>query len=72
MFVAMPYFVFMEAMVPCLIDCEKTSEVWNQRFLLYIAVWLARVRMACVCPMAQSQARLGRRTMYFVQICDSN
>ena len=33
MYLAMPYFVFMEAMVPCLIHSENASHVWNPYFL---------------------------------------
>ena len=36
MYVAMPYFVFMEAMVSCLIHGENTSHVCNPCFLFLV------------------------------------
>ena len=48
MYVAMPYFVFMEAMVSCLIHSENISHVWNPYFLFHFAVLWARVRMGQV------------------------
>ena len=32
MYMTMPYFVFMEGMVSCLMDVENTSHVWNSGF----------------------------------------
>ena len=50
MYVAMPYLVFMEAMVSWLINGENISYVWNPcRSLHFIVMW-ARVRMGHVCP----------------------
>ena len=44
MYVATPYDVFMEAMVPCLINGVNTSHVWNPCFLFDFAVLWARVK----------------------------
>ena len=38
MYVTMPYFVFMEAMVSCLMHGEHISHVLNPCFLLYFAI----------------------------------
>ena len=50
MYVAMPYFVFMEAMVSWLINGENISYVWNPCCLLHFTVLWARVRMGHACP----------------------
>ena len=50
MYVAMPHFVFMGAMVSWLINGENISYVWNPCCLLHFTVLLARVRMGHVCP----------------------
>ena len=50
MYVAMPYFVFMEAMVSWLIYGETMSYVWNLYCSLRFTVLWARVRMGSVCP----------------------
>ena len=50
MYVAMPYFVFMEAMVSWLINGENILYVWNPCCLLHFTVLWARVRMGHVCP----------------------
>ena len=49
MYVGMPYSVFMEAMVSCLINSENIPYVWNPCCLLHFTVLLARVRMGHVC-----------------------
>ena len=48
MYVAMPYFVFMDAMVSCLTHGENTSLIWNPCFLFHCAVLWTNVRMSCV------------------------
>ena len=50
MYVAMTYFVFMEAMVSWLINGENISYVFNPCCLLQFTVLLARVRMGHMCP----------------------
>ena len=50
MYVAIPYFVFMEAMVSWLISGENIPYVWNPRCLLHFTVLWARVRMGHACP----------------------
>ena len=50
MYVAMPYFVFMEAMVSWLINREHIPYVWSPCCLLHFTVLWARVRMGHVCP----------------------
>ena len=54
MYVAIPYFVFMEAMVPWLINRENIPYVWNPCCLLHFTVLWARARMSDVCPRAAS------------------
>ena len=48
MYVAIPYFVFMEAMVSSLINGENIPYVWNPCCLLHLTVSWARVRMGHV------------------------
>ena len=50
MYVGMPYFLFMEAMVSWLITGENSSYVWNACCLLHFTVLWARVMMGNVCP----------------------
>ena len=50
MYVAIAYFVFMEAMVSWLINGENIPYVWNPCCLLHFTVLWARVRMGHVCP----------------------
>ena len=50
MYVAMPYFVFMEAMASWLINGENIPYVWNPWCLLHFTVLSARVTMGHVCP----------------------
>ena len=50
MYLAMPYFVFMEAMVSWLINGENIPAVWNPRCLLHFTVLWAKVKMGHVCP----------------------
>ena len=51
MYVAIPYFVFMEAMVSWLINGEIIPYILNPCCLLHFTVLLwARVRMGHVCP----------------------
>ena len=50
MYVAIPYFVYMEAMVSWLINGESILYVWNPCCLLHFTVFWARVRMGHVCP----------------------
>ena len=50
MYVAIPYFVFMEAMMSWLIYREGIPYVWNPCCLLHFIVLWARVRMGHVCP----------------------
>ena len=50
MYVAMPYFVFMEAMVSWLINGENNPYVSNPCCSLHFTVLWARVRMGHVCP----------------------
>ena len=50
MYVAIPYFVFMEAMVSWLINGENIPYVWNPCCLLHFTVLWARPRMGHVCP----------------------
>ena len=45
MYVAMPYFDLMGAMVSCCMYGENTSHVWNPCFLFHFAVFWAKVRM---------------------------
>ena len=49
MYVAIPYFVFMEAMVSWLINGENIPYVWNACCSLRFTVLWARVRMGHVC-----------------------
>ena len=49
MYVAIPYFVFMEAMVSWLIYGENIPYGWNPCCLLHFTVLWARVRMGHVC-----------------------
>ena len=58
MYVAIPYFGFMEAMVSWLINGENISYVWNPCWLLHFTVLWGRVRMGHVCP---SFARIPMR-----------
>ena len=48
MYVARPYFVFMEAMVSCLIYGEIISHVWNPCCIFHFTMLCARVRMGHV------------------------
>ena len=50
MYVAVPYFPFMEAMVSWLINGENIPFVWNPCCLLHFTVLWARVRIDHVCP----------------------
>ena len=50
MYVAMPFFVFMVAMVRWLINGENISYVLNPCCLLHCSVLWARVTMGYVCP----------------------
>ena len=50
MYVAMQYFVFMEAIVSWLINGENISYVWNPCCLLHFPFLWARVRMGHVPP----------------------
>ena len=50
MYVAMPYFVFLEAMVSWLFSGENIPHVWNPFSLLCFTVSWARVRLVHVCP----------------------
>ena len=50
MYVAIPYLVFMEAMVSWLINGENILYVWNPCCLLHFTVLWARVRLGHVCP----------------------
>ena len=50
MYVAMPYFVFMEAMVSWLISGENIPYVWNPCCLFHFTVLWANVRMGHVYP----------------------
>ena len=50
MYVAMPYFVFMQAIVSWLINGENICYVWNPSCVLRFTVSWARVRMGHVCP----------------------
>ena len=50
MYVAMPYFVFMDAVVSCLIQSESISYVWNPCGLFHFTVLWASVSMGHVCP----------------------
>ena len=61
--VAIPYFVFMEAMVSWLINGENIPYVWNPCCLLYFTVLWARVRMGHVCP---SFARVPMMPLCFI------
>ena len=63
MYVAIPYFVFMEAMVSWLINGENIPYVWNLCCLLYFTVLWARVRMGHVCP---SFARVPMMPLCFI------
>ena len=54
MYVAMLYFVFMEAMVSWLINGDNIPYVWNPCCLLHFIILWARVRMGHLC---QSFAR---------------
>ena len=49
MYVAIPYFVIMEAIVSWLINGENIPYVWNPCCLLHVTVLWARVRMGHVC-----------------------
>ena len=50
MYVDIPYFVFMKAMVSWLINGESILYVWNPCCLLHFTVLWARVGMGHVCP----------------------
>ena len=50
MYVAIPYFVVMEAMVSWLIIGENIHYVWNPCCFLHFTIMWARVRMGHVCP----------------------
>ena len=63
MYVAIPYFVFMEAMVSWLISGENIPYVWNPCCLLHFTVLWARVRMGHVCP---SFTRNPMMPLYFI------
>ena len=63
MYVAIPYLVFMEAMVSWLINGENIPYVWNPCCLLRFTVLWARVRMGHVCP---SFARNPMRPLCFI------
>ena len=63
MYVATPYFGFMEAMVLWLISGENVSYVWNPCCLPQFTVLWARVRMGRVCP---SFARNPMMPLFFM------
>ena len=63
MYVAMPYFVFMEAMVSWLINGDNISYVWSPCCFLNFTVLWARVRMGHVRP---SFARNLMRVLCFI------
>ena len=50
MYVAMRYFVFMDAMLSWLINGENIPYAWNPCCLLHFTVLWERVRMGYVCP----------------------
>ena len=50
MYVAMPYLVFMEAMVSWLINVENISYAWTPCHSLHVTVLWAKVSMGHVCP----------------------
>ena len=66
MYVAMPCFVFIRAMVSWLINGENVSYVWNPSWLLHFTVVWPRVRMNHVCP---SFARIPMRPLRFICFC---
>ena len=66
MYVAMPYFAFMEAMVSWLINGENIPYVWHPCCLLHFSVLWANVRMGHVCP---SFVRSPMRPLCFICFC---
>ena len=60
MYVVIPYFAFMEAMVSWLNNGENISDVWNPCWSLHFTVLWARVRMGHVCS---SFARIPMRPL---------
>ena len=59
MYVAMPYFVFMEAIVSCLIPAENIYHIWNWCFLLSFAIMWARVKLGHLCPNFRGNLKIG-------------
>ena len=65
MYVAFPYFVFMEAMVSWLINGENIPYVWNPCCLLHFTVLWARVGMGHSCSSFARNPMMPLRFMCF-------
>ena len=59
MYVAIPYVVFMEAIVSCWIHAEIIYHIWNPCFLLYFAIMWARVKLDHLCPSFRGNSKVG-------------
>ena len=69
MYVAMPYFVFMEAMVSWLINGENIPYVWNPCCLLHFTVLWARIMMGHVCPSFARNSMVPLCYICFIFMC---